>query len=675
MVGLSLSHEHAAALSAIWGRAMHDLPGARARAAGYLAEVPAEQALAARALSMGLEAVHHSAWQRAEPSLPLVQALRKEVLAIGFERANWLIDDALITRAGIALPDRAGDLARAEALYADEARRQRPPFERIWSHLALLRLQMANNQFDRALHSAMAALQCAEEADDPILRVHADFLLAFVFLAVGDHEGCEPILERARAGMLASGGTAALQGGLDLNLMITYCLRRQFGKALTVARDWPGHDQAPLPPALGRLRNGLALMQLGLGRPELADQLLGDDARVSYYAPQSIALWNWVKARVQLALGNPAYVLHTTRAFIDSCTAAGVPLLPLNAAQLYGVLGEAYEQVDDYRAALQAWRQSQMGCFNWVAESVTMRLMVLRHEGQLPADAPHHMERLDRMRQAAAAAIAEARAPVPMAAVAAPGKADAAMPSMRLLAHVSHEMRNPISGMLGMTSLLMLSDLDARQRRYLDLAQSSARMLLSLCDGVLDLAKIEVGRFVLGREDFDPHALVDDLVQTMRSLVKKDKVEMFCRIDIGVPHGLVGDPLRIRQIVMNLLSNAAKFTSQGRIDVRVEGSPLPGGRHLLCIEVADTGMGMTPEVCARLFNEFTQADSSIAQNFGGSGLGLALCRNLAQIMGGRISVQSEPGVGSCFRVELPLQEVQPLPVPPGTAPAAPQRTA
>jgi signal transduction histidine kinase len=651
----ALSLDNAEALSRAWGQAFHDPDVARAKAQQLLGQMPPSQQALAGALSLGLEAVHHAAvWTRGEPSQPLIQRLREQALTSGHVRAQWLIDDALVGLAGICLVDPAADLLRAEALYADEARTQRPPFERIWGHLGLLRLLVANHRFDDALKQAMAACDCANQADDDVLRVHADFLLAFVFLAVGDLEGSEPVLERARARALAWGGKAALRAGLDLSLIVTYCMRGCADKALAMAQDWPGHDQPLLSGRLSRLRSGLALMQLGLGRPELADRLLGDGPHDSYYVAHSIGLWAWVKGRVQLALGHHRYVLDVARHQIEALESGATRPIPLNSTQLHSVLAQAHEEAGDFKAALQACRASQLSCFHWVAQSMGMRLTALQHEIDQPSDSALHKQRLIRVQAVAKAAIAEVQRPWPGTGEE-PAPTSAAAPHgspLRFVAHVSHEMRTPIAGVLGMTSLLMLSELDARQQRYVSLAQTSARMLLALCDDLLDLAKIEAGRFELVTQAFDLRELVDEVVQTVRPLTRSVQVQIDAWVDATVPGMLLGDPLRTRQILLNLLGNAAKFTAQGRIDLRIAARELGDGVQQLRIDVSDTGIGMSAEVCAKLFNEFTQADASIATSYGGSGLGLALCRQLAQLMGGQISVQSQPGMGSVFTVLL-----------------------
>jgi signal transduction histidine kinase len=224
----------------------------------------------------------------------------------------------------------------------------------------------------------------------------------------------------------------------------------------------------------------------------------------------------------------------------------------------------------------------------------------------------------------------------------------------RFLQHVSHEMRNPLNGVLGMTSLLMLSELDELQRKYVTVAQSSAQMLLALCNDILDLAKIEAGRFELNPQPVAVAALLGEAVDAFLPQVQARGVELALDVDARLPPTLVVDRLRLQQIVMNLLSNAAKFTREGRIGVQAGWLPGDtGASGRLRVTVRDTGPGLTPEQRGRLFQEFGQADAAIAQAHGGTGLGLALCRGLVELMRGTIDVDSTPGEGSTFWFEVP----------------------
>ncbi|MFM1873498.1 MAG: hypothetical protein RL398_2920, partial [Planctomycetota bacterium] len=217
------------------------------------------------------------------------------------------------------------------------------------------------------------------------------------------------------------------------------------------------------------------------------------------------------------------------------------------------------------------------------------------------------------------------------------------------LATMSHEIRTPMNAVLGYASLLGETELDARQREHLKVLEQSGEALLRILDDVLDYAKIEAGRLDLERIPFRPAQLLDDAAVVLRARAAAKGIELDWQARNDLPEVLLGDPGRLRQIVLNLLGNAVKFTSEGSVRMTAEwrGS-------LLRIEVADTGIGITEAQRELLFREFSQADSSTRRRFGGTGLGLAICRRLLSLMRGTIGVDSEPGRGSTFWFEAPL---------------------
>ncbi|HKW83777.1 MAG TPA: ATP-binding protein, partial [Burkholderiaceae bacterium] len=246
-----------------------------------------------------------------------------------------------------------------------------------------------------------------------------------------------------------------------------------------------------------------------------------------------------------------------------------------------------------------------------------------------------------------------------MAASTASAPADPLARQRRFVAHVSHEMRSPISGVLGMTSLLLLSNLDERQRRFVSLAQTSAETLMQLVNDILDLAKIESGRFQLEAKPFSLAKLASEVADTFRVLAQAKGVALALQLDSTLPPMLEGDALRLRQILTNLVGNAVKFTSQGTVCLDVSGGKPRHPRAAeesvrIRIEVRDTGKGISEEACRNLFTEFMQEDASISRRFGGTGLGLAVSRQLVHLMGGAIGVESVLDRGSLFWVELEL---------------------
>jgi PAS domain S-box-containing protein len=223
------------------------------------------------------------------------------------------------------------------------------------------------------------------------------------------------------------------------------------------------------------------------------------------------------------------------------------------------------------------------------------------------------------------------------------------------LATMSHEIRTPMNGVLGMMEVLEHQGLDSEQRRTVVTMRESAQALLRIIDDVLDFSKIEAGRLDLEQTAFSLSGLVQGAVKTLARQAEAKGLALSAEIRSGSEDGLLGDPTRVRQILFNLLSNAIKFTDAGEVTVRAVTAPLGGGKTRVTIAVTDTGIGLDAEQQARLFEPFTQADSSTTRRFGGTGLGLSIVRRLAHLMDGDIMVESAPGVGSIFTAILVLQ--------------------
>jgi signal transduction histidine kinase/ActR/RegA family two-component response regulator/HPt (histidine-containing phosphotransfer) domain-containing protein len=230
------------------------------------------------------------------------------------------------------------------------------------------------------------------------------------------------------------------------------------------------------------------------------------------------------------------------------------------------------------------------------------------------------------------------------------------------LATMSHEIRTPMNGVLGMMDVLEHQGLNQPQRRSVATMRDSAQSLLRIIDDVLDFSKIEAGRLELEATAFSLSGLIDGVVSTFHSQAAAKRLALEAHIDAGSDDVLVGDPTRVRQILFNLLGNALKFTERGGIWVHAGTAPLGGGRTRVVLSVRDTGIGLDDEQKARLFRPFAQADSSTTRRFGGTGLGLSIVRRLAELMDGKVTVESTPGAGSEFIVTLTL-ETAPLDSP------------
>ena len=236
------------------------------------------------------------------------------------------------------------------------------------------------------------------------------------------------------------------------------------------------------------------------------------------------------------------------------------------------------------------------------------------------------------------------------------------------LATMSHEIRTPLNGIIPMLEMIGAGPLAPDQREMLQTASLSSQQLLRIVDDILDYSRLEANRLELETTSFNLRELLDSVIQLMAQPAQRKHLKLELHIDPAVRLPVRGDPLRLRQVIGNLVGNAIKFTEQGGVVVNVSRQGETASRHKLRFEVIDTGIGLSAEQQSRLFNSFTQADASTTRLYGGTGLGLAISKRIVELMEGRIGVESEPGRGSRFWFEIPLLKIVATCAPAATTP-------
>lgn len=225
----------------------------------------------------------------------------------------------------------------------------------------------------------------------------------------------------------------------------------------------------------------------------------------------------------------------------------------------------------------------------------------------------------------------------------------------RFIANMSHEFRTPLNGIIGMTELILLSEIDQEQRDNMKIVQNSAETLLTLINDVLDFSKIEAEKMNLEHIDYNIHELMDITIKAHRPLALEKKIDLLLHIGKRVPQVVIGDPHRLKQVLNNLIGNAIKFTSEGSVKISIEGQDLSEEQMMLQFKVKDTGIGIAEKDMPKLFKSFSQVDDSQTREFGGTGLGLVISQQIVELMGGHINVDSDPGIGTIFQFTIPMR--------------------
>lgn len=575
---------------------------------------------------------------------------------LGIQRGNWLCDDLRGLQAHFR-----GEPAKA--LEIGEANDRIPTGDRSADErfitLALLHyVTRAAGQVSDSLRYGYRLLSLAEAMGSDAHRAHALHNLGALQADTFNVEDAVVLQEQALA-LVRKLSATELPAPFTGDLLFTYAALNEHDKAYRTLSEWLAQPGGVAAADRHHQCAAIALSHLGVGRLEEAEQAL---ALGPFPHPTDVHLecsWTWVSGGVLCARGRYAEARNLCTSYLARANERKDDDYPFEAYRLQDVIRIASEALGDAESAEQAIKRQLEVCAPLVGNSARSQYLSLQFR-QFEMDSVPRNDAADKRRLAAidqgvrdySAAIAlQSQTPSPTPSV----PADPLVRQRRFVAHVSHEMRSPISGVLGMTSLLLLSNLDERQRRFVSLAQTSAETLLQLVNDILDLAKIESGRFQLDPQPFSIATLASEVAETFRVLAQSKGVDLTLTVDSTLPRTFIGDALRLRQILTNLVSNAVKFTSTGTVSLGVFAHhAATADSFSMRIEVRDTGKGISKEACLNLFTEFMQEDASTSRLFGGTGLGLAVSRQLVHLMGGEIGVESVLGRGSLFWVELEL---------------------
>lgn len=614
-------------------------------------------------LSQGFEALHLMLAPRADAAqLPLIEARLDQLRNTGWTRAIRLAEAAWAYCAGAA-PEHLAQAIELLRSHGDVAHDPRPPAERLWTDALLCMRAAEAGHLDEAMHAGVVAERLAAESGIELLTAVAAHSLASAFLAAGDFNGVLELQPRAIAALRGSGITKVTT---YFTWMVALLQSGRPADVLKVLDDNPwmaGRQVLENCPHLGSL---LACALAESGRRIEAQMLLralrpvrADDAM------QLLDARTWLSARMLLATDKPADARRLLQAHLDVMAQRQHEPTTTDGIQLHLAFSNACEALDDWPAAMQALRRSQAYEARWKGRNMHSRLRLMRQQVSSSLDAKPAMEA---PHDAGTGTTTVTDMP-PAAHSATAAAVPDAKQQTRYVAHVAHEMRNPVGGMIGLTTMLKMSRLDERQRVWVDQMQSSGQVLLELCNNLLDMAKIESGKFDLEPDPIDVGPLVTQVMAAHGAAADAKQLQLRSEIDAGVPT-LMLDRKRVTQIVNLLLDNAIKFTAAGHVRLQVGWRSLAGGHGELRVAVHDTGPGLDAGQQATLFKDLAQLGGINGSNAAGSGLSLGLCRALVRRMGGQMGVDSAPGRGSCFWFTL-QPELASAPLPAAASGAAP----
>ncbi len=648
-------------LAWMWLDTQTDHAAVQRRAQRLVAQASARGEPRTAALSTAFEALRLAVFAALEPGTPArVDKLLQSVQGQACARAQQLGRAAGVHAQWVEL-QRAPPQERAQALQllnepVDADAPAAPPAERFWTEVALCALHTAQAARDDAWACGLRAQVLAQDVGHDLLQAVAALRLAQTF--IDDHEA-------TTATALLDQAVAAAQrcGPLPVALHHELLLALLWAGHMRQAASWLDAQPTLLNPALLQrlpsLAAAAALARTWQGRHEEAQRLLNATPPPGngHTLP---ALQVWVVAAAHLQLGLPVLARSLIEQGLAWLQVPGLRPLAPQLARLYGLLGLACEAQRDTAGAQRAFAGAQGDGAH------TLPVGRSGAGASAPSD-PSAASRgpIDESAEHPAANPSVADGPTDG------GGPDWRAGRSRFLTCIAHEMRNGVFGVQGPLSLLQVSALTPEQCRTLDLAQRSSQGLLALCNDVLDLARMDARRFALRPEPTDLAPLLADTLQTARLAAQARRLQLHWQVSDRLPSALWCDGQRVQQVLLNLTSNAIKFTREGSVTVDVQWRPaLPGqAAGQLTVSVQDTGPGLTAPARALLFKDFAQllqhdenapgtpqaGDAAAAAADPGLGLGLAISQGLVQQMGGSMGVDSTPGQGSRFWFSLPMQ--------------------